>query len=323
MKTDDGWFIALHRYKPERVIYPEPVIVCHGLGSNKYSWDIGRKSIGKYLKAKGFDVWLLDLRGSGYSSKPSVFGKYSYDYSFDDYVLHDLPSAIEYVEEKTGASKVFWVGHSMGGMVLYAYITRVTSWDIRAGVTVGSPVDFTLPGLLREVILHVKEIVYGMRFFPVRPLSQMFSPFGKIIAVEPADILVWESRNIEPDVRRKVMANGVENVAGGVLQQFAMWFEKGDFTSKDGVFSYKYGLRGVRVPILFIAGVIDGLAPPQNVYPAYKLLGTSDKRFVVASKSNGFHHNYAHTDLILGKYVEKDIYPLIIDWFERHSGIKQ
>lgn len=319
VKTDDGWYIGLHRYKPEKVLYREVVIVCHGLGSNKYSWDIDRRSIAKYLKAQGFDVFLLDLRGSGYSSKPSVFGEYSYDYSFDSYALHDLPAAINYVKEKTGSEKVFWVGHSMGGMVLYAFLSKTRDESIKAGVTVGSPIDFSLPSLLKKLALEFDELVYGFKFFPVRPLSQMLSPLGRVVGLESADILVWESRNIEIDIRRKVMANGVENVSGRVMKQFIMWFEKGDFTTEDGSFSYKNGLKDVKVPILFIAGVIDGLAPPQSIYPAYELLGTDDKEFVIASKANGFHHNYAHTDLILGKYVESDIYPLIMDWFKKHS----
>lgn len=318
VETEDGWKIAIHNYKPEKILYKYPVIVCHGLGSNRFSWDLGKKSIAKYLKNKGFDVYLVDLRGSGDSSKPSPFNKYRYDYDFDRYVFYDLKAVINFVKEKTSSEKVFWLGHSMGGMVIYAYMAMVKKEDLKAVVTVGSPVDFTLPTLLYKIAHYTREIVYGMRFFPVRPIAQMLSPFGKV-PIEPADILVWDSENIEPIVRKKAMANAVDNVSGNVMKQFVMWFTKEDFTTSDGVHSYKISLKGVNVPVLFIVGARDGLAPPQSVYEAYKLLGTEDKKFVIASKANGFYADYAHTDLIMGKNVEEDIYPLIENWFKIHS----
>jgi len=315
--TEDGWKISLHNYRPSEIRYKYPVIVCHGLGSNRFSWDLGEKSIGKYLKNKGFDVWLIDLRGSGDSSKPSPFNRYRYDYNFDKYVFYDLKSAINFVKGKTSSEKVFWVGHSMGGMVIYAYMGMVEKESLKAVVTVGSPVDFVLPTLLYKIAHYTRDIVYGMRFFPVRPIAQILSPFGKV-PIEEADILVWDSENIEPSVRRRAMANAVDNVSGEVMKEFVMWFIKGDFTTADGIHSYKYALKGVDVPVLFITGARDGLAPPQSVYEAYKLLGTDDKKFVIASKANGFHADYAHTDLIMGRHVEEEIYPLIENWFKEH-----
>ncbi len=317
IETEDGWKISLHHYKPEQVLYKYPVIVCHGLGSNRFSWDLGEKSIGKYLKKKGFEVYLIDLRGSGESSKPSPFNKYRYDYNFDKYVFYDLKAVINFVKERTPSKKVFWVGHSMGGMVIYAYMGMVEKESLKAVVTVGSPVDFVLPTLLYKIAHYTKEIVYGMRFFPVRPLAQMLSPLGRV-PIEGADLLVWDSDNIEPLVRKRAMANAVDNVSGEVMKEFVMWFIKEDFTTADGIHSYKYALKDVDVPVLFIVGQKDGLAPSQSVYDAFKLLGTEDKKFVIASKANGFHWDYAHTDLIMGKHVEEDIYPLIENWFKDH-----
>lgn len=318
VETEDGWKIALHNYRPLQIIHDYPVIVCHGLGSNKFSWDLGEKSIARFLKSRGFDVWLIDLRGSGGSTKPSPFNRYRYDYNFDRYVFYDVKTAIKFVKEKTGSPKVFWVGHSMGGMVIYAYMARVEKESLKAVVTVGSPVDFFLPTVLYRIAHYTRDIVYGMRFFPVRPLAQMLSPLGKV-PVEAMDILVWDSKNIEPSVRRKAMANAVDNVSGEVMKEFVMWFINRDFTTADGIHSYKTALSVVDVPVLFIAGARDGLAPPQSIYEAYRILGTEDKRFIIASRANGFRADYAHTDLIMGRYVEEEIYPLIEKWFTDHS----
>ena len=47
-----------------------------------------------------------------------------YDWDFDHYLEEDVPAAIEYIikESKPKDGKVLAIGHSMGGILLYAML---------------------------------------------------------------------------------------------------------------------------------------------------------------------------------------------------------
>ena len=135
--TRDGWRLALHRYRPQGESEGLPVILCHGLGGNQHSFDLhGAPSLAPYLKSCGRDAWVVELRGSGASDRPGLcIANLPYSWGFDDHLECDIPAAIHYVLERTRASAVHWVGHSMGGMLAEAHIARHNDHRI-ASVTV-------------------------------------------------------------------------------------------------------------------------------------------------------------------------------------------
>ena len=50
----------------------------------------------------------------------------------DAYIEHDVRTAIDTVIARTGEStRLHWVGHSMGSMVLYGYISRFGDEKLR------------------------------------------------------------------------------------------------------------------------------------------------------------------------------------------------
>src|SRR5689334_240377 len=113
--TDDGASIALGRYHP-RVArrFAEPVILCHGLGANRFNLDFDeRYSVARYLANRGFETWVLELRGRGLAG-PMV------EATFDDQAEHDVRAAIRTVRS-TGAERVCWLGHSKGGLAAFAH----------------------------------------------------------------------------------------------------------------------------------------------------------------------------------------------------------
>ena len=68
VSTKDGWKIAVLHYKatvPSNMRKQYPVLLCHGLSSNSLAYDLGGDhiSFAKYLQAKGYDVWAMELRG--------------------------------------------------------------------------------------------------------------------------------------------------------------------------------------------------------------------------------------------------------------------
>ena len=81
-----------------------PVLLCHGLGANRYNFDLGtRASLARFLQEAGFDVWSIDLRGRG-GVGWRVWGEERSrgDHVFDDYVREDARAAIHHVRDGPG-----------------------------------------------------------------------------------------------------------------------------------------------------------------------------------------------------------------------------
>ena len=64
--TEDGWRLGVRHYRPQ---HPDPgkmpVILCHGLGLNATFWTITDDHLPFQLTARGYDVFVFDIRGSG------------------------------------------------------------------------------------------------------------------------------------------------------------------------------------------------------------------------------------------------------------------
>lgn len=160
--TDDGWTLVVTRFIPipqmwHQPLLNQPILCVHGFSQNRFSWTTGE--FVKNMAYFGADIHILELRGHGRSSRdlqrekareqgvplPSTI---DYDWSFDHYFLYDVPAAIEKVLEVSGHEKIFYCGHSMGGMIGYGL--AATRSDIAGMVTIGSPADLGYEsGLLR------------------------------------------------------------------------------------------------------------------------------------------------------------------------------
>src|SRR5262249_19216077 len=98
--TTDGWRLAILRYRAEG---RPAVLLVHGLAVSSANFDLHDRSLARALQAAGYDVWVLELRGRGLSTRPQLFSKVRYDWSFDEYAERDLPAACDEVLRATGA----------------------------------------------------------------------------------------------------------------------------------------------------------------------------------------------------------------------------
>lgn len=96
--TDNTVEIALVRLHSEQLSRGHPVLLVHDAFSNHWQWlDYGVGGVAGALVRAGYDVWLMDWRGHGLSSRtqrPALN-------TLDAMAEFDLPPVIQFIEEKT------------------------------------------------------------------------------------------------------------------------------------------------------------------------------------------------------------------------------
>jgi pimeloyl-ACP methyl ester carboxylesterase len=321
--TRDHWRLALYRYTPRRGSHRTPLLLCHGMSSNRWNMDgPGRISLARYLVRHGYDTWIVELRGAGRSTRPTLWNGKRYNWTFEDYVHHDAPAALQLVLRETGARQVHWVGHSMGGMIAYALLMSPVHSKIASAVTLGSPtmskvghplIDFGVP--YRNLLRYLPPRV------PVGTLARIGAPFAAVLASLLSDSLAelgWYPGNADLSLLRSLMLTAVDDLPASLLREFARWYDTHAMSDRYGMFDFTEHLERITAPILVIAGSKDGLTPARDLEAVYRRIASPDKTFRIIGKAQGFAHDYSHADLILGLHAPEDVYPVVLQWLEAH-----
>jgi pimeloyl-ACP methyl ester carboxylesterase len=322
-RTRDGWNLALYRYEPRRASHRTPVLLCHGMSSNRWDMDgPGRISLARYLVRRGYDTWVVELRGAGRSTRPSWWNGKRYQWTFEDYVYHDAPAALRVVLRETGAARVHWVGHSMGGMIAYALLMGPVQAKIASAVTLGSPtmsdvghplLDFGIP--YRRLLRALPDRV------PLGSLARVAAPLAPLLArLLSRNIaeLGWYPGNADTALMRALMLTAVDDVPASLLREFARWYDTKAMSDRYAMFDFTEHLERVTAPILIVAGGCDKLTPVRDLEHVYRRVASSDKAFRVIGRAHGDARDYSHADLILGRHAPDDVFPVILQWLDAH-----
>lgn len=324
-RTRDGWRLALYRHQPPAGSHRTPVLLCHGMSSNR--WDLdgpGRISLARWLRRRGYDAWVLELRGAGRSTRPTWWNGKRYAWSFEDYVQHDAPAALQVILRETGATQVHWVGHSMGGMIAYALLMSPIQRKVASAVTLGSPtmsavghpvLDFGVPyrGLLRYVPSRIPLGTLARLAAPAAPL------LARLLSPNVAE-LGWHPGNADVALLRTLMLTAVDDLPASLLREFARWYDTRVMNDRYGMFDFSAHLERITTPLCIIAGSHDGLTPVRDLEEVYRRIASQDKAFRIIGQAHGCARNYSHADLVLGLYAPDDVYPVILDWLEAHRA---
>ena len=101
-------FVTINDVKYHYTEYPGPgqdIFLLHGFASSTYTWE----KVAPILQAKGYHVWALDMKGSGWSDKPEGA----------DYAPLQLMEEVNAWMEKMGLRKAVFVGNSLGGAIAW------------------------------------------------------------------------------------------------------------------------------------------------------------------------------------------------------------
>ncbi len=306
--TDDGWENQLRHYPGDG----PPVVLVHGMGANHYNYDFREEvSLAAWLQAEGWDVWVVGLRGDP-GSRPAERGQQR-SYTFDAFAEQDVPAAIDRVLELTDAEQVEWVGHSMGGMLLYAYL-RQHPEKVAAGVAVSSPVQFGEQPPLHSIVRKTGWTTPGEGRLRQDLAAQAFAPLAYNNPVIRK--LTWRE-NMDPAITRGLAKVAVEDMPHAFKRQVVTWLDGRAFVDDDGR-SWVEPHTGV--PLLVMGGDKDLVAPWANVSPACSVYSPCD--LVHLAPEGGFDRHYGHLDPMLGVTAARDVYPLIGDFLSRTVSVQ-
>jgi pimeloyl-ACP methyl ester carboxylesterase len=316
-QTRDGAIIALYRIPPAARRYAEPVLLCHGLGANRFNLDFclqPQYSVAEAFAREGFDSWVVELRGVGASRLPPGHK----DWTFDDYLAQDLPAAIDQIREMSGAEQIHWVGHSMGGMLLYAYLLGPRGAEVRSGVTLGSPARFSGGAERFWLEIRLAFLLRVLRRVHVRALTRWTVPIAGRVPNRFVRAMV-NLDNVDPALLRRAQYVAPDDFSAGLARQFLGWVLEGSIRSGDGKICWTEALPKIQQPLLVVAGGGDRLVPVEDVRFVHEAIGSSKAEYLELSRRAGFDQDYGHIDLVFGRQAPRLVFPRLVDFVRRHA----
>ncbi|TYI84312.1 hypothetical protein E1A91_D05G355200v1 [Gossypium mustelinum] len=239
-----------------------------------------------------------------------------YDWDFDHYLEEDVPAAMEYIRAQTKPKdgKLLAIGHSMGGILLYAMLSRCGSEGreprLKAVVTMASALDYRCSKPLKVLLPHAD---------PAQALNVPAVPFGTLLAAayplasRPPYVLGWLNDLISaedmmhPELLEKLVLNNFCTIPTKLIMQLTSAFGDKGLCNRSGKLSYRDHLNKSNVPVLAIAGDQDLICPPEAVEETAKLFPENLVTYKLFGEPHGPH--YAHYDLVGGRLAMEQVYP--------------
>jgi pimeloyl-ACP methyl ester carboxylesterase len=229
-----------------------------------------------------------------------------------------MPAILDYVERDTGHTHVNWIGHSLGGMMMFPFLELSTEPQrIETFVGMGSTIiQATTP---QKDMLRANMAIRGLLHVASagrlgRPLTYVRMP-----GMEMIDRFYYTAENVDRETISRFYGYTLEDPGPRTLLQFAPYLRYGHLLSADGRIDYSARLGEVTTPTLMVAGAKDLISDVPSTRLTFDALGSPDKTLDVFGKANGHVADYGHCDLAWSRYAPREIFPVIIDWLDRHQ----
>lgn len=312
LRTRDLWLLRVCRYRKDSTPR-EPVLLVHGMGANQnnFTYPAGGCLV-DYLSAKGYDCWTLDLRGCRSSEPP--FERTRNEVCMEDFFMEDLPAVVQHILKTTGYPRLHWIGHSMGGMLLYAFVQAHGSNLLASGTTLGSPINFNdasdnvplwlvgfgekCPRLAGNIIRGAIPILKGLHI--------------------PQSAFPVNMRNLPATMHISHFVNMIEDPLPKLMNQVRYWIKNKQYTLLDGKLDITEGLLDFPVPLLAFYATVDPFINAPRALKVFNDIKIEDKRAFTCGKKEGHVEDYGHCDLAFGKSAKTEIFTPILEWLQSH-----
>lgn len=311
VQTRDGWRLGLRRLRASERPARGPLLLVHGLGGTGNAFLMPGRSPAQLLAQAGFDCWVVDLRGCPGSEPPA--GAPRRDWDLEDYLDQDLPALIETVLRESGWQRLGWVGHSMGGILGYAYIIRHAPRSVSCLVSLGAALDYTHGESTFRGLARLRPLLDLLPFVPVGALAQLSA---LLLGVLPAKVerFSFHPSNLERSVARRYFANTMCNVSCAELRNLCSVVDLGGLCDRKAERWYAREAQQFVSPLLAVAGDDDHQCDLRDARATFELVASADKTFLGVGSKFGHDVPYGHEDLLVGRHTLREVWPPIAHW---------
>ncbi|KAL6497601.1 hypothetical protein OROHE_027230 [Orobanche hederae] len=346
--TDDGYILSVQRIPEGRTggggPNRQPVLLQHGVLVDGMTWLLNspEQSLAMILADNGFDVWISNNRGTRFSRRHLNLDPANSEYwnwTWDDLVIHDLPSVVELVFEQTGR-KTHYIGHSMGTLIALAsfsegkQVNKVRSAVLLSPVAYLSHMTTALGDVAARAFVGEITTMFGLAEF--NPKGEAVANFLKALCtasgIDCYDLLsALTGRNccLNASTVEIFLKNEPQSTATKNLVHLAQ-------TVRDGVLSkYDYGNANFNVehygeskppvydlskiphdlPLFLSYGGQDALSDARDVATLLDALKYHD----VDKLHLQYIKDFAHADFIMGITAKDIVYNQIMTFFRNQN----
>ena len=276
VKASDGADVLLTRYRGGA---KGPVILSHGLASSSavFSIDTIDTNLLEYLVGAGYDVWLLDDRGSG--QLPTAGAAFT----ADDIARKDWPAAVAAVRAATSAASVQVVAHDLGAITL--------------AMAMLSGLEGVRSAVFSQAATHL--------------VAATHAPW-KSDPDSPTSASRYERARLD-DTTHAALYQVFGEPSAGLLESATTMVRKGFIVDASGEDVYLPHLDRMAIPIRFIHGAENKCLLPASTEMSLKALAAKNGATLY---SREVFAGYGHDDCLLGKDASTDVYPKILEHLE-------
>lgn len=339
--TEDGLELSLLRFcrAPSRDV----VMLAHGCTTSTDMFiQPEHENLVSYLLDHGYtDVWSFDYR----MSNRHDYNLQSNDYSMDDVAVYDYPAAIRKLREVAGADvAIHVISHCLGAMTFGMALFGRTVTDIRSCVansvflTPHVPLWCRIKGVVFPFLIEgVLRLPYVSPLWAVQPRWGFGKLIGKIMSLlhrecdSPACHMlsvmwgagwpaVWRHENMHEathhragDLFGAVRMNYHRHAMKMARKQRTIRMKPKDSRYTALPYDYLANAQAVETPCLLVTGDTNRVFLNSN----QKCHEALQQRVPGRHQLHVFG-NYGHQDIFMGKSVAQDIFPVLLDFLNRH-----
>ena len=267
-----------------------PIFMLHGSIENGLIFYTKKgKGLACFLAEQGFDVYVADLRGRGYSTPKinadSAFGQY-------EAITRDIPLFLEKIYT-LNPQKLHLVAHSWGGVLLSSFLARYPQW---------------LEKVHSQVCFGTKRVVTAKTFEAFIKLKVLWRYFAPLFAKKRGYL------------NAKKLGIGSDNETKQSLADSLAWVTPGAWQDTiDGFDYYQAAQQVAWPPTWHLTGIKDhALGHQQDVKLFMNECANSQAKFSLLSKSAGNQLDYDHINILTSPLAVNDHFTTLADWLASH-----
>ncbi|KAG9046551.1 hypothetical protein FS837_004207 [Tulasnella sp. UAMH 9824] len=350
LQTKDGYLLCLHRipgkkgqarHVPGSYVGKPVVYLHHGLLMNSEVWVCltdEERCLPFALAEQGYDVWFGNNRGNKYSKKAiycNAHERQFWDYSIDEFCMHDIPNSIDYILETTQAPKLSYIGFSQGTAQAFAALSINPRLNQKVSVFVGLAPAMRPHGLSARFVdaLMKASPTLVFLFFGRKAIlpstvfwqSILYPPiFVKIIDTCLTFLFNWRGENIPIPQKLAAYSHLYSYTSTKAVVHWFQIMRSGKFLMYDDhvqspntfVRTYAYAparfpTKNISTPIVLLYGDCDTLI---DIDTMLKELPSHTVAYPVPG--------HEHLDVLWGRDVGKLVIPRVLETLRMYSNLK-